>query len=61
MAELNVEPKKSNWWIWLIVALIAIALIFFMMRRNNIADSVTNSAVTIGWNAQRTALLESAC
>ena len=61
MAELNVEPKKSNWWIWLIVALIVVALIFFLMRRNNNANSVTNSADTIGWNAERTVFVESAC
>ncbi|QRR04051.1 OmpA family protein [Dyadobacter sandarakinus] len=36
MAELDVQPKKkSPWWIWLIVAAIVIALIFFIQSRND--------------------------
>jgi outer membrane protein OmpA-like peptidoglycan-associated protein len=47
MAQLNVEPKKnSNWWIWLIVALIALVLIFFLMRRGNDNKSAMNADTT---------------
>lgn len=36
MAQLQVEPKKnSNWWIWLLVALAAIALLFFLFKGGN--------------------------
>ena len=42
MAEINVE-KKSNfpWWIWLVVALIIIALLFFLLGGDNQADTGT--------------------
>ncbi len=33
MAELNVEPKKSTaWWIWLLLGLIALALLFVFLN-----------------------------
>ena len=35
MAELNVEPKKSSPWMWIIVAIIVILIILFFVFRNN--------------------------
>lgn len=36
MADLNVQPKKSNsWWLWLLLLLIALALLFFFLRGCN--------------------------
>jgi outer membrane protein OmpA-like peptidoglycan-associated protein len=33
MAELHVQPKNSRpWWLWLLLALVALGLIFFLMR-----------------------------
>jgi hypothetical protein len=61
MAELNVEPKKSNWWIWLVVALIAIALIYFLTRNNDNADSMTDSVDSIGWISPTATFAEGAC
>jgi outer membrane protein OmpA-like peptidoglycan-associated protein len=39
MAELNVQRKRnSTWWIWLLLALIAIALAIYFWQRNDDAD-----------------------
>ena len=48
MAQLNVEPKKSSpWWLWLLLALIALALLFFLTKGcNNKSDGLTNSDTT---------------
>ncbi|PSR53856.1 OmpA family protein [Adhaeribacter arboris] len=36
MAELNVQPKsKRPWWLWLLLALLALALLFFLLRGCN--------------------------
>jgi outer membrane protein OmpA-like peptidoglycan-associated protein len=36
MAQLDVQPKKSNpWWLWLLFALIAIAILLFLVRGCN--------------------------
>jgi len=32
MAHLEVEPKKSTPWLWIILALIALAILFFVLR-----------------------------
>ncbi|AKQ47592.1 membrane protein [Rufibacter radiotolerans] len=33
MANLDVQPKSSRpWWLWLLLALVALALLFFLMR-----------------------------
>ncbi len=45
MAELHVQPKKaSNWWIWLLLALLAIVVIFFLSKGCNktVDDTVNN-------------------
>jgi outer membrane protein OmpA-like peptidoglycan-associated protein len=45
MAELNVQPKrKSNWWLWLLLAAIAIALIFFFSKGCNSENAEQASA-----------------
>ena len=37
MAQLHVQKKRNqSWWIWLIVLLIAIAVIYYIMVRNNV-------------------------
>jgi len=44
MAELDVQPKRNNpWWIWLLLALIALALIFFLTKGCN--DNKDSNAV----------------
>lgn len=35
MAELNVEPKKSSPWLWIIIAIVVILIILFFVFRNN--------------------------
>ena len=33
MAELNVQPKSGRpWWLWLLIALVGMALLFFLLR-----------------------------
>jgi outer membrane protein OmpA-like peptidoglycan-associated protein len=54
MAELNVQPKKQrSWWPWLLLALLALALIFFLLRGNRDSDADTNST---GVTADSTAM-----
>lgn len=47
MAELHVQPKKTtNWWLWLIFAVVAIAVIFFLSKgcERSVADSNNTNA-----------------
>lgn len=45
MAELDVQPKKSNpWWLWLILAVLALALLFFFLRNRKEDDNANNNA-----------------
>jgi outer membrane protein OmpA-like peptidoglycan-associated protein len=49
MADLDVQPKSSRpWWLWLLLALLALALLFFLMRScgdsNDRADNATSEA-----------------
>jgi len=52
MAQLNVEPKKSNpWWLWLLLALLGLALLYFFTRdrdsnKNDAVDSDTTANVS---------------
>ena len=42
MAELNVQPKsKRPWWLWLLLALLALALLFFLLRGCNREEATT--------------------
>ncbi len=44
MAHLEVKPKNSTpWWVWLILALIALAILLFSLRRCN-GDHMENKA-----------------
>lgn len=43
MAELNVQPKSGRpWWLWLLLALLALALIFFLIKGCN-RDTATET------------------
>ena len=45
MAQLDVQPKKSNpWWLWLLIALIAIAILFFFLKGCNNKSGQTAGA-----------------
>ncbi len=49
MAELDVQPKRSNpWWLWLLLALIAIAVLLFLFKGCNKTPTtvVTDSTAT---------------
>src|SRR3954453_5154888 len=48
MADLYVQPKrKTNWWIWLLLAIILIAVIYFLSKgRNKENSTVTNTTQT---------------
>lgn len=44
MADLNVQPKRnSNWWVWLLVAIILIALIYFLSKGCNKESTVATN------------------
>jgi outer membrane protein OmpA-like peptidoglycan-associated protein len=54
MAELDVQPKKSNPWIWILLALIAIVILFFLLKGCNsktatvtATDSTTTKTVAV--------------
>lgn len=58
MAELNVQPKKGSPFLWILIALIALALLFFLIRGcgetryNGIADSTakdTLAKTVVNW------------
>ena len=48
MAQLDVQPKKSNpWWLWLLAGLILLVLIFYFLRdRNDTASTVDDKDTT---------------
>lgn len=47
MAELHVEPKKNkSWWLWLILAIVAIGLLFYFMRGSDRHDGNTTETTT---------------
>jgi len=49
MADLDVQPKRpSPWWLWLIIALIALAVLFFLFkgRHSKTATVVTTDSTT---------------
>lgn len=44
MAELNVQPKKNNsWWIWALLALVLLALLFFLLKGCNNKTATTGT------------------
>jgi len=47
MAELNVQPKKKSPILWIILALIALALLFFLVRRNSETKTSPVSDTTV--------------
>jgi len=43
MAELDVQPKSGRpWWVWLLLALLALALLFFLFRGCNRTDDAAD-------------------
>jgi hypothetical protein len=57
MAHLEVKPKsKASWWLWLLLAIIALALILFFVKRyysgeranGSIPDTTVNSTAVQG-------------
>jgi outer membrane protein OmpA-like peptidoglycan-associated protein len=51
MAHLEVEPKKSNPWIWILLALIALAVLFFLFKgcgNNKANNAAADSTATTG-------------
>lgn len=48
MADLDVQPKKrSPWWLWLLLALVALAVIFFLFRScDRHEDTTAGTAAT---------------
>lgn len=54
MAELDVQPKKSSPWIWILLALVAIVILFFLVKGCNsktttvaTTDSTTTKTVAV--------------
>jgi len=46
MAHLEVKPKnKASWWLWLLLAIIALALILFLVKRNYSDERVNESTL----------------
>nr|WP_286831812.1 hypothetical protein [Sphingobacterium sp. UBA6308] len=49
MAHLEVKPKSgAPWWLWLLLALIALAIILFFVNRNNSASDVADARDSTG-------------
>jgi outer membrane protein OmpA-like peptidoglycan-associated protein len=49
MAHLEVKPKSgAPWWLWLLLALIALAIILFFVNRNNSASDVADTRDSTG-------------
>jgi bacteriorhodopsin len=49
MAEIKVEPKRSTAWIWIVVALVVLALIAWFVFANpgtDVIDTTTTGALT---------------
>ncbi len=46
MAELHVQPKKNSMWLWIILALVALAIIYFLMKGNNKEETTVQAADT---------------
>ncbi|RWY48153.1 OmpA family protein [Mucilaginibacter gilvus] len=50
MAHLEVEPKKSSPWIWILLALVALAVLFFLLKgcggSKQVASTDSTSTVT---------------
>ncbi|QHL86011.1 OmpA family protein [Nibribacter ruber] len=47
MADLDVQPKSSKpWWLWLLLALLGIALLFFLLRGCDREDEVETTTTT---------------
>jgi len=45
MADLDVQPKRSNpWWLWLLIALIALVILIFLVKGCN--DKTTTTSTT---------------
>jgi len=44
MAEIKVEPKRGMGWIWAVVAVIALALILWLLLAREDTDPVTTPA-----------------
>lgn len=56
MAELNVQPKKQRpWWLWLLLALLALAALFFLLRGCNRETDTTNDTAVPADSAATTA------
>ncbi|RFZ84276.1 OmpA family protein [Mucilaginibacter terrenus] len=65
MAHLEVKPKSSSpWWLWLLITLIALALVFFLVKgcgsknSTNGSDSTATSTDTTSSSAQPVAATE---
>lgn len=57
MAELNVQPKRDRaWWPWLLLALAAVGLLYFLLRDRNdpATDPTTTRTETTGAGAAAT-------
>ena len=47
MADLDVQPKSSKpWWLWLLLALIGLALLFFLLRGCDREEEVETTTTT---------------
>jgi bacteriorhodopsin len=63
MAEINVEAKKhssSSVWLWVLLALVAAAIIYFLTRdndRNNANTTIDNTTSYIHYDVAKTAWL----
>ena len=58
MAQLDVQPKKSNpWWLWLLLALVAIVIILFLLKGCN---HKTAAVVTTDSSATKTDTISNA-
>ncbi|MBK0404631.1 BatA domain-containing protein [Adhaeribacter sp. BT258] len=58
MAELHVQPKRSNpWWLWLILALVVIGLLYYFLRDRGTTDMNDRDEIERDTTGNTTALV----
>ena len=51
MAEIHVQPKKhsSTLWLWILLALVVLAVVYFITRKSDGAEKATDGMSPTSW------------